>query len=482
MKSIVVFFILLASTTAIASQEYLIKFKTDAGINSFAANFGPEVAMKNLNLANWVKVTLNEQQLAMIESHPNVIAVEKNITLKLQANIEVHDPIIRQQIKEQMAFNALVAGPEGEDNPDFPTQASGGTGSDPNFNDQWGMKDIGVKEAWASSGTKGNKDIVVAVIDTGVDYTHEDLVDNMWRNPGESGVDADGNDKATNGIDDDNNGYVDDLMGWDFAVNDNKPYDLHKSGFQVLLGGNPGHGTHCAGNVAATADNGKGIVGVAPGVKIMAMRFLTEEGQGTLEGGINSIKYAVDNGAQILSNSWGSEGDGGDQQASQALQDAIQYAQDRGVLFVAAAGNGHQGVGYDNDIDDRPAYPASYPQDIIVSVAALDDSDNLGSFSNWGRNTVDIGAPGVRVMSTVPDNEYQDTVINIPPIIVATWDGTSMATPHVSGAAALYMSKHPNADWREVKDALIQSATPINALQGKSVSNGKLNVKALMDL
>ena len=230
----------------------------------------------------------------------------------------------------------------------------------------------------------------------------------------------------------------------------------------------------------ARGDNGKGIAGVAPNIKIMSMRFLTEDGQGTLEGGINSIKYAVDNGAQILSNSWGSEGDGGDAQASQALQDAIQYAMDKGVLFVAAAGNGHQGVGYDNDSDAKPAYPASYDKENIISVAALDANDQLGSFSNWGRRTVDIGAPGVKVFSTVPDNDYQDTVIDIPGLITATWDGTSMATPHVAGAAALYLSANPRADWREIKKALLSTAKPIGSLRGKVTSDGKLDVQALM--
>ncbi|MCJ8277797.1 MAG: S8 family serine peptidase, partial [Bdellovibrionales bacterium] len=252
------------------------------------------------------------------------------------------------------------------------------------------------------------------------------------------------------------------------------------SGFEVLFGGHPGHGTHVAGCVAARADNGKGIVGVAPNVKIMAMRFLTEDGQGTLEGAIDSIKYASDMGAQILNNSWGSEGDGGDAATSKALTDAIQYSQDAGALFVASAGNGRQGVGYDNDSDSKPAFPASYPNDNILSVAALDSSDQLGSFSNWGRNTVDIGAPGVKVYSTVPDNVYQDTVIDIPGFITATWDGTSMASPHVAGAAALYLSKNPNADWRELKQVIMDTATPIPAMNGKAVSNGKLNVKALM--
>ncbi len=461
---------------------YLVKLKNSRNIQAFDSEMNRAgVDLKDLNFKNWVKLDISAEEAEMLRQHPDVAHVEKNMVLKLQTNIEVHDPILRSQIEEMAAYEQLSGAlARGEDNPEIPLTVTGGSGADPLWNKQWGMQDNDVKGAWNVAGTKGSEDIVVAVIDTGVDYTHEDLVDNMWRNPGELGTDANGVSKATNGIDDDGNGYIDDVVGWDFGRDDNKPYDLHKTGFQLLLGGNPGHGTHVAGCVAATGDNGKGIAGVAPNVKIMAMRFLTEEGQGTTEGAIGAIKYAVDNGAHILQNSWGSEGDGGDQEASQALQDAIQYSLDKGRLFVAAAGNGHQGVGYDNDTDAKPAYPASYPHENIISVAATDVNDALGAFSNWGRTTVDIAAPGVAVFSTVPDNVYQDTVIDIPGLITATWDGTSMAAPHVSGAAALYMSKYPNADWREVKQAILSSATPINAMQNKSVSNGKLNVRNLV--
>lgn len=474
--------LLTVGAQAAESNGWLVKLKDSRSLQTFKAEMGrSNVHMKDLKLGNWVKLDISNEEAELLRQHSDILVVEKNATLKLQSNIEVHDPILRQQIKE-LALQEEMMGQvyRGTDNPEIPLTGNGGSGADPLFNNQWGMQDNDVKGAWSTSGTKGSDQVIVAVLDTGVDYTHEDLVDNMWRNPGEIGTDANGKSRATNGIDDDGNGYVDDVVGWDFGRKDNKPYDLHKSGPQLLLGGNPGHGTHCAGNIAATGDNGKGIAGVAPNVKIMAMRFLTEDGQGSTEGAIGAIKYAVDNGAQILSNSWGSEGDGGDQQASQALQDAIEYARDNGVLFVAAAGNGHQGVGYDNDTDAKPAYPASYSQENIISVAAIDSSDKLGAFSNWGRNTVDIAAPGVKVFSTVPDNVYQDTVINIPGLIVATWDGTSMATPHVAGAAALYLSKNPNADWREIKAAILNSAAPINAMSGKSVSGGKLNVRSLM--
>lgn len=482
MKSFIVLTALLFATSAQANG-WLVKLKNSRSVNSFSNELNRAgITHKDLGIANWVKVDMTDEQMQAVRNHEDVVAVEKNAKYKIMTNLEVHDAQKRKQIQKMIDAQRAqgVQSVRGKDNPEIPLKLTGGSGADPMFSSQWGMADNDVKGAWSLAGTKGDDQVIVAVIDTGVDYTHEDLVDNMWRNPGEVGKDANGAEKATNGIDDDGNGFIDDVVGWDFGRNDSKPYDLSKSGFELLMGGNPGHGTHCAGNVAARGDNGKGIAGVAPNIKIMALRFLTEDGSGTTDGAIGAIKYGVDNGAQILSNSWGSEGDGDDQAASQALKDAIQYAMDNNVLFVAAAGNGHQGVGYDNDTDAKPGYPASYTHDNIISVAALNSSDGLGAFSNWGRTSVDIGAPGVKVFSTVPDNVYQDTVINIPGFIVATWDGTSMATPHVAGAAALYLSKHPNADWKEMKDAILNSSKPIPAMNGKSVSNGKLNVHNLM--
>jgi subtilisin family serine protease len=247
----------------------------------------------------------------------------------------------------------------------------------------------------------------------------------------------------------------------------------------MMNGGNPGHGTHCAGNVAARADNGKGIAGVAPGVRIMPLRFISEKGQGTTADAVKAINYGVKMGAKVMSNSWGSEGDDGDAD-SQALKDTITNAMNHGVLFVAAAGNGHNGVGYDNDHDAKPGVPASYTMDNIISVAAIDVNGALGSFSNWGATSVDIAAPGVKVFSTVTSSQkYSDTVIDIPGLITATWDGTSMATPHVAGAAALYLSINPGADWRKAKEAILASAKKNPALAGKMVSGGQLDVLAL---
>jgi subtilisin family serine protease len=249
----------------------------------------------------------------------------------------------------------------------------------------------------------------------------------------------------------------------------------------LMGGGNPGHGTHCAGNIAARANNGKGIAGVAPNVKIMALRFISEKGEGTTAEAIKAIKYAVDNGAKVLSNSWGSEGeDPAEATENKALRDTVQYAQDHGVLFIAAAGNGHNGVGYNNDTDARPGYPASYDQENIISVAALDNTDHLGDFSNWGAKKVHIGAPGVAIYSTTVGSHYSDTVIDMGGF-KATWDGTSMACPHVAGAAALYWSAHPEQSYEQVKAAILGSAKKIPALSGKVVSEGKLDVRALLN-
>jgi subtilisin family serine protease len=434
--------------------------------------------IEDLGIGGWAHVTIPENA-AMVDSStvlraPGVMKVEKNFKLGLLENFKVRDAKVRAEIIRRYKAGTLGGiGAEAptQDNPEIPMNGSGGSGPDPLFNKQWGMNQIGVQSAWGV--TKGTPEIIVGVIDTGVDYTHEDLIDNMWRNPREI---------PNNGIDDDNNGYIDDIVGWDFAGNDNKPYDLTASMFDMLMGGgNPGHGTHCAGNVAARGDNGKGIAGVAPNVKIMALRFITEKGQGTTADAVKAIKYGVDNGARVLSNSWGSNGDDGGAE-SQALQDAIRYSESHNVLFVAAAGNGdEQGKGYDNDTNAKPSFPATYPFESIVSVAAIDVNGNLGTFSNWGARSVDIGAPGVAVFSTVTTSDkYSDTVIDIPGVITAHWDGTSMATPHVAGAAALYVSAHPEADFRQVKNALLMSAKQTNVLAGKTVSGGQLDVTNMM--
>jgi thermitase len=478
---------LAAGTANAAAQQgdLLIKFKNVETLKAFALmSQGAGSKVETLGATQWVHVKMSADQqkqisIEDIRSNPEVLAVQPNFKLHLLENYQLKSPALRAQLAKLNASNANAnVKTVPADNPPLPTTGSGGAGADPDFAKQWGMNDIGIKKGQTKHRGEG---VVVAVIDTGVDYTHEDLVDNMWRNKGEMGKDSQGRDKSSNGVDDDANGYVDDVMGWDFVSNDNKPFDLAVEPIQILMGGgNPGHGTHCAGNVAARADNGKGVSGVAPNAQIMALRFLSEKGEGDTAGAIKAIDYAVANGANVLSNSWGSEGDDPAEAAkNQALKDAITRANDKGVIFIAAAGNGHSGVGYDNDSDAKPGVPASYDNENIVSVAAIDSTNKLGAFSNWGARTVDLAAPGVAVYSTTVGSHYSDTVIDMYGI-KATWDVTSMACPHVAGAAALYLSAHPGATVKQIKDALINSATPLPVLAGKMVSGGKLNVEKLM--
>lgn len=478
--------------------DYLVKIAPTmqtSAVQSLQSRLPAGTQIEDLGVAGWMHVKLPANRMSAFSTRtilnmPGVLAMHPNHIITLNATWQIKDPAKRAAIAEMLkkrggdddgggGFPFPGGDQPAADNPAIPTAGSGGSGPDPLADHQWGMKQMGVQQSWGSN--KGTSDVVVAVIDTGVDYTHEDLVDNIWHNPGETGTDANGKDKSSNGIDDDKNGYVDDVIGWDFASNDNKPYDLTASLTDILLsGGNPGHGTHCAGNVAARADNGKGITGVAPGVRIMPLRFISEKGQGTTADAVKAIKYAVANGAKVMSNSWGSEGDDPKDGDTQALKDAITMAMEKGVLFVAAAGNGHNGVGYDNDTDPKPGVPASYAIENIISVAAIDEAGKLGSFSNWGAKTVHIAAPGVKVFSTVTQKEkYSDTLIDLPGMGKATWDGTSMACPHVAGAAALYISQHPDKSWRDVKAAIIGSAKKNPNLTGKMVSGGQLDVLAL---
>jgi subtilisin family serine protease len=298
---------------------------------------------------------------------------------------------------------------------------SGQTGGTPDA-------DIDAVSAWDI--TTGSNDIVVAVIDTGIDYTHPDLAANIWTNPGEV---------AGNGIDDDGNGYIDDIHGYDFVENDGDAMDEHS------------HGTHCAGTIGASSNNGVGVAGVNWRCKIMACRFLDEDGSGSVSNAVKAINYAVANGAQILSNSWGGGG------YSSALATAITNAKNNGVLFVAAAGNDG------SNTDATPQYPSCYNISNVIAVAATNHNDALASFSNYGQNTVHLGAPGVSILSTVLSGEYK------------WYSGTSMATPHVSGVAALLLANDPTMNLNELKSRLIWTGDPIESLAGKTVTGRRLN-------
>lgn len=480
MRAILIFAVTITVAVAAKSQtseaRSLVKFKTDAESSpSFAwltQNSGWQVTKLS---EQWVLVkgaTANQVQsrLKNLSTNNDVEFTQPDYPVRLMHDFRLQDPLRRTAIQRSAKALSQFKKAMPADNPEFPTDLTTGTGPDADLAKQWGMSNVSALEAW-----KINKDasqVIVAVIDTGVDYTHEDLRPNLWMNKGEI---------AGNNIDDDQNGYVDDILGWDFVTNDNKPFDLSFEPLQVITkGGNPGHGTHCAGNVGARGDNGIGISGVAPNVQIMSLRFISEKGSGLTSGAISSIRYAVDNGAKVLSNSWGSEGeDPAAGEENKALRDAISYAESKGVLFVAAAGNGHNGKAYDNDNDARPAYPASYPHANIITVTAMDVNNRLGGFANWGKISVDIAAPGLNVYSTMVGGVYSDKAVDLPYISV-DWDGTSMAAPHVAGAAALYWGTYPQKTWQEVKTAILKTATPVPALQNKILTGGKLNVLEMM--
>ncbi len=320
--------------------------------------------------------------------------------------------------------------------------------NDPDFNKLWGLHntgqtggqvdaDIDAPEAWNKA--KGRSEIIVGVIDTGIDYNHPDLAANMWKNPGEI---------PNNNRDDDNNGYVDDVYGYDFVNRDGDPMDDNR------------HGTHVAGTIGAVGNNDKGIVGVNWTVRLMALKFLSASGSGSTADAAEAIIYAADNGAMLTSNSWGGGGE------SQTLKDAIQYAQDKGLLFIAAAGNESK----DND-GPNPNYPSSYTNESIIAVAASTDRDVLASFSNYGKTSVDLAAPGEDIYSTTPGNRYEYL------------SGTSMATPHVAGAAALVWAYfYPNTNWRKVKYSLFGAVDYVRSMEGWVLLDGRLNVnEALTD-
>ncbi|HZL91929.1 MAG TPA: S8 family serine peptidase [Pirellulaceae bacterium] len=301
--------------------------------------------------------------------------------------------------------------------------------------------DIDAPEAWDI--TTGSNDVIVGVIDTGVDYNHPDLAANIWTNALEAAGAA--------GVDDDGNGFTDDIHGYDFINGDGDPMDGHS------------HGTHVSGTIGAVGDNDVGVAGVNWKVKIMALKIFDDGGFTTDDAIVSAINYAAmmrNRGfnLKLTSNSWG----GGP--PTDAIRDAIQANRDAGLLFIAAAGN------YSQDNDFSPFYPASYdtagdgtPLDNVISVAATDNQDNLAWFSSYGHSSVDLGAPGVSTLSTVPGGGYD------------YFDGTSMATPHVSGVAALAYSIAGTASYSQIRDCLFNGTDPIPSLDGITVTGGRLN-------
>jgi subtilisin family serine protease/subtilisin-like proprotein convertase family protein len=322
--------------------------------------------------------------------------------------------------------------------PDY-TLRIAATPNDAQFNSLWGLNntgqsggfadaDIDAPEAWDL--TTGSGSTIVAVIDTGVDYRHPDLAANMWTNPGEVSGDQ---------IDNDGNGFVDDVHGYDFINNDPNPLD------------DQGHGTHVAGTIGAVGNNGVGVTGINWNVQIMALKFLGADGSGSTSDAIRALDYAVRMGAHVSNNSYG------ESTFSQAFVDALEDAQAAGHIFVAAAGNNSA------NNDASPFYPASFDVANVISVAATDHADRLASFSNYGATTVDLAAPGENILSTTPNNSY------------ASNSGTSMASPHVAGVVGLVRGLHPGWSDQQVIDQVLGSVDFVPGLENVTVTGGRLN-------
>jgi subtilisin family serine protease len=381
----------------------------------------------------------NDEIEDQIEAVPGLLAID-----------DLDDAKIEDVVAE---YQALPEIEYAEENFAISLEHSGGGkhlhAEDPRFSDQWALAnegqnggkagaDISAMQAWAI--TTGSDEVVVAVLDSGVDYNHEDLANNIWERP-----------EQIQSFQDEELGVADDVHGYNAIDNSGDPFDQN------------GHGTHCAGIIGAEGGNRIGIAGVNWKVKIMALKFMNAGGFGTTKDAIEAINYAIARkrsgvNVRIISASWGST------QRSRALEDVIRKASDAGILFVAASGNARV------DNDRRPHFPSSYRLPNIIGVAALDRNDQLAQFSNFGAKTVHVAAPGKDILSTWLGNEYEEH------------SGTSMATPVVAGVAALVLSHHPNMKVDELRSLIINSVDKLPSLQGKVTSAGRINAaKALVN-
>jgi subtilisin family serine protease len=438
-----VFLIMGLLALPLAAQEtYLTLGKSKAHPTHILARYATEVSTQSAS------ATLQAQGLRVKHQYrlvPGLVLLDVNDRVSLAAVVpspEQQTQILLERI-QALQNSGLFAYVE----PDY-VGTYFATPTDTAFLDGrlWGLRnqgqnggkigaDIDAVRAWDL--TSGGTNVIVAVMDSGIRYTHNDLAANMWVNPGE----------IRNGVDDDGNGYVDDVHGINAVTGSGNPLDDNN------------HGTHVAGTIGAVGNNSSPHVGVNWTVRLMAVKIGTSEGFILISAAIEGSEYAVEHGARIQNHSWGGYS------FSQALVDSISAARDRGVLWVVAAGN------ESNDNDDTPAYPASYGLDNIISVAALDRADRLATFSNYGVTAVDIGAPGVEIFSTIAesDNSY------------ANFAGTSMASPHVAGVAALVLARYPTASLEEVRARILLTAVRIPALVGRSVTGGRVNAFAALN-
>ncbi len=408
-----------------------VSFTAFAGLTQYAAVPGEYVVrLKSGQIQTMNKVVLSQKLGAFVKSSiPSL-----NIVVVKRAAFESTASAVKT-----LASNSLVDIAE----PNYLYKINA-TPDDPMLGQLWGLKNIGQADSSGKMGVAGidvdaekawdietgSDKMIVAVIDTGVDFNHPDLKDNIWTNEAEA--------NGVAGVDDDGNGVIDDIHGYNAIDDSGNSMDDH------------GHGSHCSGTIGAKGNDGKGIVGINWNTRIMGVKFLSAEGSGSLEGALKAIDYATKMGAKVMSNSWGGGG------FSETLLDAIKRSNDAGALFVAAAGNDA------NDNDAQPTYPGSYDVPNMIAVAAIDNTGTKADFSSYGRKSVHIGAPGVNIYSST-GGAYD------------SWSGTSMATPHVSGVAALVWSHEPQMTALELKERLLLTARPLAALKGKTKTGGLVN-------
>ncbi|MEG4274439.1 MULTISPECIES: S8 family serine peptidase [unclassified Microcoleus] len=400
--------------------ELLVKLRPGAS-NDFLGNFqaNGEIALENLvpssSQFDFTPSPLDRWRIVKFSSELDLLQIQENLA---------RDPNVEAvELNYQGSYDFIP--------------------NDTRFSELWGLNntgleggtsdaDIDASEAWDSQ--TGDRRIIVAVTDSGVDYNHEDLIANIWTNSGEIPGD---------GIDNDGNGYTDDVRGYDLYNNDNDPSD------------DLGHGTHVAGTIGATGNNRIGVTGINHNVSLMPLKIGSRIGP-DLVSITRGIRYATTKGADVINASWRVPN-------SRALFDAISEANSAGVLFVAAAGNSSS----NNDI--TPSYPANYDLPNVISVAATDRNDQLAFFSNFGASTVDLGAPGRSILSTVPGNNYGFS------------DGTSMAAPHVAGAAALLLAQDPTLTVAQLRNSILSTVDPLPSLAGRTVSGGRLNLRNVLN-
>lgn len=432
--------------------SFLMMWVTAAAQDEVVTVQGRKASAKGLLVR--VKNGMNAAQMLTAKGRLNQVAMKTKAEFRTQGLMLVEKDVqprasaaMTSAELEQKAKALMATGLYEYVEPDWIVTVSQ-TPTDAAFTDGslWGLRNTGLSggvagvdvnalPAWAV--TRGSQTVVVGVVDTGIRYTHQDLAGNMWVNPGEI---------PGNGIDDDANGYIDDVHGINGITNTGNPMDDND------------HGTHCAGTIGATANDAGQIVGVAWNVKLMALKFLSASGSGSTSDAIKCIDYGVAHGAHILSNSWGGGG------YSQALRDSIEAASAAGVLFVAAAGNSSS----NNDLTQN--FPSNYDPANVVAVAAVDRTGALASFSSYGAQTVDLGAPGVAILSSTASSDTS----------YASFNGTSMATPHVAGVAALIKSHFPSATMVEVKNRLLATTRPLASLAGRTLTGGMVDAHAAL--